>query len=99
MNVVSGHSLEAFLLYKFPKFCVGSVNYSRKNFWVLNRFEKLFGTDLLYGMSLSGPNVNVLSLIFEFEPFLIVGLDDGLNVFEVDVFVAFLFFKVFHHFV
>jgi hypothetical protein len=95
MNVVSGHSLEAFLLYKFPKFGVGSVNYSRKHFWVLNWFEELFGTDLLYGMSLSSPNVNVLSLIFEFKPFLIVGLDDGLNIFEVDVFVAFVIFEVF----
>ena len=97
MDVVSGHSLEAFFLDEFPEFCVCSVNDSGVHFRVFNGLEQLFGTDLLNGMPLSGSNVDVLAFIFEFESFFVVGLDNGLDVFEVDVFVAFVFFEVFHN--
>jgi hypothetical protein len=96
MDVVSGHSLEAFFLDEFPKLGVGSVNDCGEHFGVFNGLEQLFSADLLNGVPLSGSNVDVLSLVFEFESFLVVSLDYGLDVFEVDVFVAFVFFEVFH---
>ena len=96
MDVVSGHSLEAFFLDEFPELCVCSVNDGGVHFRVFNGLEQLFSTDLLNGMPLGGSNVDVLAFIFEFESFFVVGLDNGLDVFEVDVFVAFVFFEVFH---